>query len=106
MSGIETAVRVREDFGIPVVFLTVHADEETLSRARKAEPYGYLVKPFQERTLRIGIEMALQQYDLARRIRENEEKFRLLAADGSLRWIKDMLQGQAAVEKRNGPDVG
>jgi diguanylate cyclase (GGDEF)-like protein/PAS domain S-box-containing protein len=78
MSGIEASLLVRKEFGVPVVFLTAHADEETLSRARKAEPYGYLVKPFQERALRIGIEMALQQYDLARRIRESEEKFRLV----------------------------
>jgi diguanylate cyclase (GGDEF)-like protein/PAS domain S-box-containing protein len=78
MSGIEAAIRVRQEFDIPVVFLTAHADEETLAQARKAEPYGYLLKPFQERDLRIAVEMALQQYALERRIRESEEKFRLV----------------------------
>lgn len=78
MSGIEAALRIRKEFGIPVVFLTAYADEQTLFRARDAEPYGYLVKPFRESDLRIGIEMALQQHDLARRIRESEEKFRLV----------------------------
>lgn len=95
MCGIETAVRVQKEFGIPVVFLTAHADEETLSRARKAEPYGYLVKPFQERDLRIGIEMALQQYDLARRIRENEEKFRLVTESiDDVFWLSSLDLGQ------------
>jgi diguanylate cyclase (GGDEF)-like protein/PAS domain S-box-containing protein len=78
LSGIDTAARVWKEFDIPVVFLTAHADEETLSRAREAEPFGYLIKPFRERALRIGIEMALQQCGLARRIRESEQKFRLV----------------------------
>lgn len=78
MNGIEAALRIREEYEIPVTYLTAYSDEETLAKARLAKPYGFLLKPFQERELRIGIEMALQQHTMERRIRESEEKFRLV----------------------------
>ena len=61
MDGVETARELRERFDIPVVYLTAHADRETLDRAKLAEPLGYLVKPFQEPELQASIEMALHK---------------------------------------------
>src|SRR5690242_15568384 len=43
--GIEAAQILRERFDVPIVFLTAYADDETVSRAKLAEPRGYLVKP-------------------------------------------------------------
>ena len=40
--GIETALQLRQRFDIPVIYLTAHADQETLNRAKLAEPLGYL----------------------------------------------------------------
>src|ERR1039458_4261799 len=45
--GGETARLVREQFDIPVVFLTAHADNATLHRAKVTEPFGYILKPFE-----------------------------------------------------------
>ncbi len=61
MDGIETARRLRQRFQIPVIYLTAHADPQTLARARDAEPLGYIVKPFQELELEASIEMALHK---------------------------------------------
>jgi two-component system response regulator AtoC len=61
MDGIEAAREIRERFDIPVVYLTAHADRETLDRAKLAEPLGYLIKPFQEPELLASIEMALHK---------------------------------------------
>src|SRR5690242_9905019 len=61
MDGIETAREIREQYDIPVVYLTAHADHETLARAKLAEPLGYLIKPFQEAELLASIEMALHK---------------------------------------------
>lgn len=61
MDGIQAAREIRERFDIPVVYLTAHADRETLERAKLAEPLGYLVKPFQEPELQASIEMALHK---------------------------------------------
>lgn len=63
MDGIETAARLRQEASLPVVFLTGHADEETLVRARGAQPYGYLVKPFHENELRPALELAHARHE-------------------------------------------
>ena len=70
--GIEAAGLVRELFDIPVVYLTAHADDATLRRAKISEPFGYIVKPFEERELFSGIEMALYRHQVEKRIEENE----------------------------------
>jgi signal transduction histidine kinase len=65
--GIDTAGLLRERSEVPVVFVTAFTDEGTLERAKLASPYGYVVKPFHERELRIAIELALykHQYELS-----------------------------------------
>ncbi len=78
MDGIETAALIRERLAIPVVYLTAHADEATLERAKWTDPYGFLLKPFQECDLRIGIDMALHRRATELRARESEEMFRLV----------------------------
>jgi PAS domain S-box-containing protein len=71
LDGIQTAVELRR-LGIPSIFLTAYADEEILERAKKAEPLGYLVKPFRERELRATLEMALRRAAIEKRLRERE----------------------------------
>lgn len=63
MDGIEAAARLRQEASLPVVFLTGHSDEETLVRARGAQPYGYLVKPFHESELRPALELAHARHE-------------------------------------------
>jgi PAS domain S-box-containing protein len=62
MDGITAAEEIRERFGIPVVYLTAFTDEETLQRAKITEPSGYIVKPLDERTLHIAIDIALYKH--------------------------------------------
>lgn len=86
MDGIEAAKHMREQFDIPVVFLTAYEDEATLGRARATEPFGYLLKPYEERELHTTIEMALYKHRTERRLRESHE---WLAA--TLRSIDDAV---------------
>lgn len=76
--GIPCAEEIRRRFDIPVVYLTAYADPKTLERAKVTGPYGYILKPFEERDLQSGIEMALYKYGMERRLRESEEKYRTL----------------------------
>src|SRR5438552_9547370 len=62
MDGTETARVLRERFNIPVIYLTAHADNDTLKRAKVAEPLGYITKPFQEGELHASIEIALHKH--------------------------------------------
>jgi CheY-like chemotaxis protein/pSer/pThr/pTyr-binding forkhead associated (FHA) protein len=61
MDGIEAALEIWARFDIPVIYLTALADEGTLQRAKITEPYGYIVKPFEEKTLHSAIEIALHK---------------------------------------------
>jgi two-component system, LytTR family, response regulator LytT len=63
MTGIEAANVIKERFGIPVIFLTAYADENTLSKAKISEPYGYIIKPFKEKELQTTIEMAIYKHE-------------------------------------------
>jgi PAS domain S-box-containing protein len=62
MDGTEVAHVLRSRFNIPVIYLTAHADKETLERAKLAQPLGYITKPFQEAELHANIEMALYKH--------------------------------------------
>lgn len=63
VSGIEAANIIKERFGIPVIFLTAYADDNTLSKAKLSEPYGYIIKPFREKELQTTIEIALYKHE-------------------------------------------
>jgi CheY-like chemotaxis protein len=66
MDGIQAAQIIRDRFNVPVVYLTAYADEETILRAKKTTPFGYVVKPFNERELRATIEIALYTHQMER----------------------------------------
>lgn len=80
MDGIEAASQIRQRHKIPVVFLTAFGDAATLRRARSADPYGYLIKPFHDEELRSTIETALSRFDLEQQLAQSEQRQRQLAA--------------------------
>jgi PAS domain S-box-containing protein len=110
--GIDAAKLIRERFSIPTVFLTGLGDEETVQRAKTAEPFGYLVKPFVGRELRSTIETALHRHSAETRLNGSHEKLSVLlqattdafiemAPDGRILEINEegcRLTGYAASE--------
>lgn len=62
MNGIEAAEHIKNEFKIPIIFLTAYADSATLSKAKITEPYGYIIKPFKEIDLHTSIEMAIYKH--------------------------------------------
>jgi len=81
LDGIDAAAEIGRELHIPVLFLSAYSDDETVERAAAAWPYGYLTKPFQNRELRAGIEVALRKAEVERRLRESE------------RWLAAVLRG-------------
>ncbi len=67
--GIDTARAIGKISDTPVIFLTAYADEDTVRRAAQTSPYGYLLKPFDERTLFATITVALERYAADTRVR-------------------------------------
>ncbi|MEA5574940.1 ATP-binding protein [Anabaena sp. UHCC 0451] len=78
MDGINAAAAIRKQLDIPVIFLTACGDEQTLERAKITQPFGYVVKPFTIKDLRIAIEIGLSQHKLERELRENRDQLATL----------------------------
>jgi len=90
VDGITAAETIRDEHDVPVVFLTAHADDDTLQRATHSDASAYLVKPFKAPDLRCVIEIALHKHAADMRLRENE------------RWLEQTLQQRtAALEAAN-----
>ena len=73
MDGVEAAEQITTHLRIPVVFLTAFSNDRTLERAKVTEPYGYLLKLFEERELQTTIEVALYKHQAERALREANE---------------------------------
>src|SRR4051812_35272961 len=67
LDGIETARILRSRFGVPVIFLTAYADEQTVARAKETEAHGYILKPFRAGELRSAVEIALYKHQMEMR---------------------------------------
>jgi PAS domain S-box-containing protein len=102
--GVETADQIRRRFNVPVMFVTAHADRETLDRARITEPFGYIVKPFHSVDFRAQIEMALWKHKMEQKLRASEAWlsaiFRNVADaliatgnDGNITWMNAPAAG-------------
>jgi PAS domain S-box-containing protein/putative nucleotidyltransferase with HDIG domain len=92
MTGVEAADHIYSEYNIPIVYLTAYADESTLQRAKVTEPFGYLLKPFEERELQTTIEIALYKFEMEMKLRNRE------------RWLTTILQsvgdGVVATDER------
>ena len=90
LDGVEAAKAIREQFSIPVIFLTAFASNPMLERAMTAGPFGYILKPFDEHELRMIIEVGLHQYRTERRLQRSEERIQTMlqtSMDGF--WVVD-----------------
>jgi len=79
--GIAAAEIIREEQDIPVIFLTAYAEDQFIERAKHVEPFGYIVKPFQEGEIKASIEVALHKMEIERWLCESERKYRLLVSN-------------------------
>ncbi|PKL81903.1 MAG: hypothetical protein CVV24_12910 [Ignavibacteriae bacterium HGW-Ignavibacteriae-3] len=72
LDGIQTAEIIHSTQDTPVIYLTAFSDEKTLARAKLTTPYGFIIKPFEQRELEISIEVALYKRSVELKQRETE----------------------------------
>ncbi len=76
LDGLDAAKIIRSELDVAVIFLTAFENDDTVGRAKDAEPFGYILKPFQETQVKACIELALHKKEIERRLRESEERDR------------------------------
>lgn len=84
MDGVEAAIKIRESYDVPVIFCTAYSNEDTLERAKVSEPYGYVLKPFDNRELEINIEIALYKHRVEKDLSDTKNRL-----DATLTNISD-----------------
>jgi len=72
IDGIQAAEKIKSLYDIPIIYLTAYADDNTLQRAKITEPFGYVLKPFEERELVSTIEMALYKHSMEIKLKNSE----------------------------------
>jgi PAS domain S-box-containing protein len=95
MDGIETAELIRSSYNIPVIFLTAYDDDTILGRAKLTGPFGYIIKPFEDKDLRLAIEVAGYKHQMEEELRLSREQYRsILETAGAIPWEMDTGAGR------------
>ena len=74
MDGITVAEKINQRLAVPVIYLTAFADDSTLQRAKKTQPFGYLIKPFKEKELHATIEVALYKHGMEMQLKRLQKE--------------------------------
>ncbi|MCC5919715.1 MAG: response regulator [Cyclobacteriaceae bacterium] len=83
LDGIEASRVISKKSIVPIIYLTANSDKATLDRAKLTTPFGYLLKPFHENDLRVTLEMASYKFELDKKLRDSERRFRSLVQNSS-----------------------
>ena len=77
--GIAAAETIRQQYALPVVFITAYSADEILARAKLTEPYGYILKPFTDRELRVTLTMALYKHQAEAKLLNSSRQLKALS---------------------------
>ena len=72
MDGIEAAEEIRTQLNIPIVYASAYADRQVVERAKITQPFGYIIKPFEDRELNTAIEIALYKHKMENKLKERK----------------------------------
>jgi signal transduction histidine kinase len=74
--GIEAAGQIRSRFNIPVIYVSANSDNKMIKRIKKTEPFGYIIKPFEDNELHMAVDIALYKHEMEERLRKSENELR------------------------------
>lgn len=76
MTGLVAAEKIHDSIDVPIVFITSYADDKTIHRSKIAEPFGYIIKPFDERELKAVIELAIYKYSMQQALQKTSDRYK------------------------------
>ncbi|MEA3285974.1 MAG: response regulator [Candidatus Marinimicrobia bacterium] len=103
--GIETAQKIIDLQHVPIIYLTAHEDEILFDRAKITEPFGYLIKPFNDRDLRIVIETSLYRHAQDKRIKKALQDVRNIINSTIFIMITYDLEGHIIEFNKKAEDI-
>ncbi len=71
MDGIDAAQIIRDRFDIPFIYLTAYFDNAILERAKITQPFGYILKPFEDNGIQSTIEIAVYKYQMEQKLKNS-----------------------------------
>ncbi len=111
IDGIEAAKIMKTQFDIPIIFLTAYSGDKIIENAKQAEPFGYILKPFQDREIKAAVEVALYKKKMEEKLHkahaelERQVKKRTEELNHAFKIIKrsekELIQRKTALEKLN-----
>ncbi len=100
IDGITTAERIHALSDIPVIYVTAYADESLLQRAKQTTPFGYIVKPFNDREVWSNIEIGLFRHHMEREIKKRDAI--LMALGFGVEWFLRQFSDKHRIEIKEG----
>jgi PAS domain S-box-containing protein len=94
MDGIRASELINEKVRVPVVYLTGDSDQKTLARAKAASAYGYVLKPFHIRNIIVAIEVAVDRFEMERRLEDSQLSYATILGSIAEAVIAIDLQGR------------
>jgi len=91
IDGIQLAREILNDYGIPIVFISAHNDDETLEEILELAPYGFIAKPFSSKEIIVTLQIAYKRYlthTEACRLKKKEDDNDIII-DGSYSYSKE-----------------
>ncbi|TES84903.1 response regulator [Candidatus Aerophobetes bacterium] len=101
LDGIAAARIIKEEQDIPVIFLTAYTDDKLIERAKNVEPFGYIVKPFQEREIKAAIEVALYKKEMEEALQRAHDDLERRVEERTEELAKANEELQAEITERN-----
>jgi len=110
MDGIDTANRIHAKYNIPVIYISSNIAEDRMEQIKATNPFGFITKPFEDRDLRITLEMAFYRHRMEEVLSRNEEKYRTILENieeayfevdlaGNFTFFNDALCGLAGLPR-------
>ncbi|MDP3484622.1 MAG: response regulator, partial [Methanobacteriaceae archaeon] len=90
IDGIETVTEIKKSHDIPIIYLTAHSEEKIMARAKYTEPYGYLIKPIDEKELFFAVESAFYKHSVDKKLKKVNRALQMISdCNQSIVRIKD-----------------
>ena len=94
MNGVEVAQKIKDEYDLPVIYLTSNSEEKTLEKAKLTEPFGYVIKPYDIFLLRYTIEIGLYKHKMEKKLESRLQYFKNVFDNAPIGIFHSTIEGK------------